>query len=154
MGCCDQGSASCCTQTVAPVWATLPCPTCRQFGAGVDAITPRHTLRGPLRSQVAPGGEYFFCATPHCGVVYYSRQGQCFHTTDLINRVTVKDASPDTPLCYCFKVLKRHALEEIARNGHCDVEALIHHKRGQKRCFCEKSNPRGTCCSSDIARWL
>lgn len=39
----------------------------------------------------------------------------------LINRVILKDDSPDTSICYCFKVLNKQALEDIARSGTKDV---------------------------------
>ncbi len=113
--------------------------------------------------MVREDGFYSFCESPGCDVVYYhslpsqagGSTGAVFTTGQLINRVTVKDGSPDTPLCYCFKVLKGEALDEIARTGGVDIKALMDRRRkpGQD-CFCERSNPRGDCCTADIRDWL
>ena len=109
-----------------------------------------------VREQVDADRHYHFCTNPDCEVVYYNdRDASVFKTDQLKNRVTIKDDSPETPLCYCFKVLKKHALEEIARTGTTDIFRQIQSKmRPGQRCFCEKSNPRGDTCTQDIKDWL
>ena len=43
-----------------------------------------------------------------------------------------------TPLCYCKKLLKEQILKMIEEG----------------KTFCEKSNPKGTCCTEDITDFL
>ena len=152
MGCCDTDSDCGCVteQWLAPV----PCPSCGQRGVVVDAITPKHTLKGAKRKEVVANATYCFCENPECDLVYYRvGSGQGFSTADLINRVTLKDEHPDTRLCYCFKISKGEVLARKERDGMVDVGALFRERKGDKACFCDKSNPRGACCTGDINRW-
>jgi len=86
--------------------------------------------------------------------VYYSDKGQRFTASDLINRVTCKDPSPETPLCYCFKISKQDALDEMNATGRSTVLSSIREQMDSKGCFCEKSNPRGACCLEEVTAWL
>jgi hypothetical protein len=138
-----------------------PCPICGQKGMTVREITPRSTLKAQYRPLVRDDTRYHFCETTECLVVYYhgadqgNVPGSIFTMDQLINRVTVKDDDPTTPLCYCFKVCKGEALAEIGEKGTVDIKGLMNRRRkpGQS-CFCEKSNPRGHCCTGDIKGWL
>lgn len=145
---CDCGSNQ--TQSIAP------CPSCGRRGVEVKLITPQHTLRKNIAVTLDSTQQYHFCENPGCKLVYYNTtDSHRFTIEDLKNSVTLKDDSPETPLCYCFKVLKQHALEEIARTGTTDVIRTIQDKmKPGQNCFCEKSNPRGDCCTKDIATWL
>ncbi len=88
-------------------------------------------------------------------MVYFDRvNGSLFKREHLINRVTIKDEHPKTPLCYCFKVLKEDALKELAQTGTTDVGVIIRERMKERGCQCEKFNPRGSCCSKDIEAWL
>jgi hypothetical protein len=136
--------------------STTACPVCRKLGSTVRLITPQSTLKKDARTKLKPEQAYHFCDNKDCEVAYYNGQDtSVFTTADLKNRVTIKDDSPDTPLCYCFKVLKKQALEEIARTGTTDVFQTIQAKmKPGQSCFCEKSNPRGDTCVQDIVTWL
>ena len=136
--------------------SSVACPICNQYGATVGEITPRHTLTKQARASFDPSLAHHFCENPDCGVVYYNGENKMvFRTDDLINRVTIKDESPETLLCYCFKVLKKHALEQLARTGATDVFQTIQSKmKPGQGCFCEKANPRGDTCVKDAKAWL
>ncbi len=136
--------------------STISCPCCNRKGVEVKLVTPQHTLRKSIAVILDSTQQYHFCENPGCDLVYYNTtDSHRFTVDDLKNRVTLKDESPDTPLCYCFKVLKQRALEEIARTGTTDVIRTIQNKmKPGQSCFCEKSNPRGDCCTGDIATWL
>ena len=138
------------------VQARVNCPACGKPGATLKPVTPKHTLVKAARERLRPGQNHFFCENPTCEVAYYNdRDRSVFTVEDLNNRVTIKDDSPDTPLCYCFKVLKRQALEEVARTGTTNVFQNIQAKmKPGQSCFCEKANPRGDTCSKDILGWL
>lgn len=159
MGCCQQTASSQDKNGFGQPPSTRPvrspCPRCGQAGVPVKPITPQHTLKAIFRQEVDATGDYHFCETPSCDVVYYQSDGtQTFTTSQLIHRVTVKDEHPDTPLCYCFKILKRDVLAEIERTGSADVVAMIQQKMARHGCQCEKLNPRGACCLDDISAWL
>lgn len=136
--------------------SSIACPVCRKLGMTVGIVTPQNTLKRDVRDRLDPKGSYHFCENPDCEVVYYNEQDISVFTTDeTVHKVTIKDASPDTRLCYCFKVLKRQALEEIARTGTTNVFATIQAKmKPGQSCTCEKANPRGDTCSKDILNWL
>ncbi|NOR52299.1 MAG: hypothetical protein GQ470_06725 [Gammaproteobacteria bacterium] len=131
------------------------CPSCDQPGQLVNEITPRHTLKGSLRKTLSTTTDYHFCENPTCDTVYFNRDGeQIFTTEQLINRVTCKDPSPETPLCYCFKITKGDALYEYQDSHQSSVLEVIEEKMGERSCFCDKSNPRGICCTTEIKVWL
>lgn len=134
----------------------IACPVCRKLGRTVNPTTPRHTLTRTVRDKLNAEHHYHFCENPDCDVVYYNNQDtSVFTTSELKNAVTIKDESPETPLCYCFKVLKKQALEDIARTGTTNVFQHIQSKmKSGQSCFCEKANPRGDTCTQDIQRWL
>lgn len=131
------------------------CPTCQNAGTPVNRITPQHTLKGPFRSTLSSEDNYHFCENPECDTVYFSADGeQSFSSKQLINRVTCKDSSPETPLCYCYKITKGDALKEYQESGESTVSQQIEQKMTEKSCFCDKSNPRGICCTDEIKDWL
>ncbi|MCI2397973.1 hypothetical protein [Aliiroseovarius subalbicans] len=134
----------------------IACPVCRTLGMTVGHITPENTLRRQVRDRLLPDATYHFCDTPSCDVVYYNdRDSSVFGTQDLVHKVTVKDDAPDTRLCYCFKVLKQQALDDLARTGTTHVFQTIQAKmKPGQSCFCEKVNPRGDTCTKDIQDWL
>ena len=100
-------------------------------------------------------GHYHFCENPDCDLVYFDCvTGVLFKREQLINRVTIKDENPKTPLCYCFKVLKEDALKELSEKGSTDVVAMIQERMKGHGCQCEKLNPREGCYLKDIETWL
>jgi len=144
--------SSCCSSSNR---ALAACPNCGQPGSSVEQITPQHTLRLELRGDIALSARYYFCETPECNHIYFSEDGkQRFSSAQLINRVTCKDPSPDTPLCYCFKITKGDVLKEYQVSGESSVITQIEGKMADKPCFCDKSNPRGLCCTTEIKSWL
>lgn len=151
---------SCCSPSkedsgVTPPVTPSSCPACQNAGQPVDRITPQHTLKRPFREEITDDGHYQFCENPDCDTVYFSDNGQqSFATEQLINRVTCKDPSPETPLCYCYKISKGDALNEYRESQQSTVLATIMQKMAEKACFCDKSNPRGACCTTDIKNWL
>ena len=151
-----QGGESDCGCGTGQVEAEVPCPVCQQRGVTVRSVTPEHTLARQARPSFDPELDHYFCENPACDVAYYNgRDDSVFRIDELKNRVTIKDDSPQTPLCYCFKVLKQQALEEIARTGTTNVfQTILAKMKPGQSCFCEKANPRGDTCSKDILAWL
>ncbi|MDH3355727.1 MAG: hypothetical protein OEL79_10995 [Chromatiales bacterium] len=148
---------SCCSSTNTDRETCSPsaCPVCKQPGQPIDSITPRHTLRTQFRSDLHERSEYFFCENPQCDCVYFnSIDAQHFITEQLINRVTCKDPSKETPLCYCFKITKGDVINEHQISGNSSVLKQIEEKMAERPCFCNKSNPRGLCCIEEITVWM
>ena len=141
----------CCSQIISDNHA---CPECGQTGMHVQAITLRHTLKQGSRNKVDDSAPYYFCAAPQCNVVYFSENSEIFTLNALINRVSQKDPSAQTPLCYCYKITKGDVLEQIAINGQTDVINVIKQHMSQTPCFCQKSNPQGVCCIDHVETWL
>ena len=148
---------SCCSSSSRDRMVSSPsyCPACQQAGQPVSKTTPRHTLKKLFRHTLSAESDYHYCDTPECSIVYFTDNGeQTFTTKQLINRVTCKDPSPETPLCYCFKITKGDALQEYRESHQSSVLETIKQKMSEKSCFCDKSNPRGVCCTTEIRRWL
>ncbi|MBF0445101.1 MAG: hypothetical protein HQL68_05890 [Magnetococcales bacterium] len=131
------------------------CPICDTIGKAVKTVTPQHTLKRQYRNKVDNGGNYHFCENPQCDVVYFDCVSESlFKQEHLINRVTIKDEHPKTPLCYCYKVLKEDVLNDFEKTGTTQVVAKIKKSMKKHGCQCEKLNPRGGCCLMDIEAWL
>lgn len=158
MSCCSTNSDTqdSCDCGTGQTRSDIACPLCRRPGATVGIITPQNTLKRQVRDRLDSDTAYHFCESPECDVVYYNdHDTSVFHTADLVHRVTIKDDAPDTRLCYCFKVLKQQALDEIAQTGTTNVfETIQSRMKPGQSCFCEKANPRGDTCVKDIRTWL
>ena len=149
MSCCETGASKNSQSAIA-------CPVCRKLGSTVSKVTTVPSLKKEVRGTLDLGMQSHFCESPDCDVVYYNEKtDQVFKTSDVKKKVTIKDDSPETPLCYCFKVLKQQALDEIAATGTTDVLQRTQAKmEAAENSLCEKLNPRGDCCTKDIKAWL
>lgn len=135
---------------------TSPCPKCGKAGKSVKAVTINAQLLKEKRENMKSDMESFhFCTSPECGVVYYNKNGnECFYEGDIKAKVTIKNDDPTTPLCYCHKYKKGDALEDIKQ---LDPKAVVKKIKGiisRDKSFCQKANPKGSCCTSDIKSWL
>lgn len=132
------------------------CPQCGKEGKSVKEETIKAQLlkekREHLRSNM---GSFHFCTSPECRVVYYNKRGdECFYEADIKAKVTIKNDDPATPLCYCHKYKKADALEDMK---HLDPKALVKKIKAiisKDKSFCQKANPKGSCCTADIKSWL
>ena len=50
------------------------CPECNKKGKKVQRLTMEHLLQPSLTGEIA-SGQYFFCESPSCQVVYFSAAG-------------------------------------------------------------------------------
>jgi hypothetical protein len=130
------------------------CPECGHSGQLLGSITPKHTLKQQYRDEIDDSLSYYFCDRANCKVVYFSQSAQLFTVDSLINLVTQKSASNETPLCYCYKITKGDVLQQIADYGQTDVLDHIKQQMEQIPCFCHKSNPQGVCCLQSVQQWL
>lgn len=114
-------------------------------------LTVLHHVKNENLARVGDG-EYKFCATPTCPVVYFAVLGDPFTVSDVRELVTIKASSDARPICYCFGFTEGDIREEIERTGQSSVPAQIGRLIKEKMCACEIRNPSGACCLGEINR--
>ena len=124
------------------------CTQCGQKGKSVPTLTVKSLIKD--HSRVAPG-DYLFCRTPACDVVYFS-EGQLFRKPDLKVRVGVKETDDPVPLCYCFDYMRSDIVGDMLEKGSTDILRRIKAEVKAGYCACEVKNPSGACCLGDITR--
>jgi hypothetical protein len=131
------------------------CPFSRDEGVHVDLITVKSLVKEHLRSSVRQDEEYLFCENPVCDIVYFSKDPtHHFETKDLKEKVTVKDRGLDVKVCYCFNHTRESIIAEIKLSGKTTVLEDIKKKMKNPGCFCEVSNPQGSCCLGNVSSWV
>jgi hypothetical protein len=136
----------CCGQPVATL--RPGCPSCGRPGRDVDRITFKALLHARALARLGPG-DYRFCPTRNCSIVYYG-SGESFHREDVLVPVFQKETEVGRTVCYCFAVSAETIRREAAAVGVSAsaerIKALV--KSG--RCACEVRNPQRTCCLGDV----
>ncbi len=144
--CCGVKAAS------APAPAVSACPGCGQKAKQVPGLTIKSLVRC-LPFRMAPG-EYHFCETPSCDVVYFpsNPQAPIFYRADVLVRVGLKEDLDPIPVCYCFGVTRKEIWGEIERTGESTVAQRIKAEVQAGNCACEVKNPSGKCCLGQVTR--
>ena len=57
-------------------------------------------------------------------------------------------------ICYCFKKSKHELFQAIKNGSEKNIVDEIKSKMKDPGCFCESSNPSGSCCLSDIQEFI
>ncbi|OGO12393.1 MAG: hypothetical protein A2Y93_01255 [Chloroflexi bacterium RBG_13_68_17] len=127
----------------------LPCPECGQAGKPVEGQTVRALVAVSLRE--VPQGDYLFCRTRDCPVVYFGEKRQAvFVKAQVRERVYQKEPdSPDVWICYCF----RHSVGEVTVGRREERDRIVAHiSAGIKadECACDLRNPQGSCCLGNV----
>lgn len=128
---------------------SIQCKGCSQMGIPAKRITLEHLIKEDKLSLIRDV-QYFFCSTPTCNVVYFSRNGDVFYKTDLKVRVGIKETEEPILVCYCFGYTKKLIQDDIAQNGYSTIEVKIKKSIKLKECKCEITNPKGVCCLGDV----
>ena len=132
------------------------CPKCDVQGKSIDEVTIKAQLKKEKRETMgSKPDELIFCNSSGCGVVYYSSSNnELFFEEDVKSKVTCKNEDPATPLCYCRKYKKADAQRDMQNME--DKELVQHIKKilSQGKSSCKKTNPKGSCCTADIKKWL
>lgn len=152
--CCDveKAGASFCelpSARVRPMREKVACPQCGQLGKPVPGQTVRSLVAVSLR--MVPQGNYLFCRTHECPVVYFHESGMpVFLNVHVRERVYQKEPDvADVWICYCF----RHSVGELtggtteARN---EIVADINAGIKAEECACDLRNPQGSCCLGNV----
>lgn len=147
----QSAGCSCSSNTM----VSIECSNCGFKGFKVTAVTIKSQLKKDTLENVKSSLEEFnFCNNPQCDTVYYSNNGdESFNQMDIKSKVTIKNDDPKTPLCYCRKLLKQDVLKMIEAKEE-NIAAKIKAILSEGKSFCEKSNPKGICCTEDIKIFL
>lgn len=128
------------------------CASCRGASRPVTRKTMLLMLKPEHLGRVGEG-EYRFCPSPDCRVVYFTDGGgPSFTTEDLRVRVGLKERDGIIPLCYCFGFDEAEARGEIERTGQSTIPQRITALIRQGMCACPARNPSGACCLGEVNR--
>lgn len=141
----------CCDSKNSDKEPSSQCKECGGIGKPVKNITLAHLVKKDKLTFIK-NIPYFFCSTPNCNVVYFSKDGEVFYKTDLKIRVGIKETEDPIPVCYCFDYTKKMILDDIAQNGYSTIEAKIKKKVKAGECRCEITNPKGVCCLGEVSK--
>jgi len=135
--------------------AGVKCPACHTVGRKVSALTAKSQLKKEVASfYEAHLEELNFCTNPACSYVYYDESGSVLiHQDEIKSKVTIKNNDLSTPLCYCQKLLKKDFYSMVSageKNIASKLKAII----ASGKSFCEKSNPKGVCCTEDVKAFV
>lgn len=130
------------------------CPVCNEQGRPVQLITVKSLLMPKLINLISEKKDYYFCNSTLCEVAYFSSEKEIFTKYDLKERATQKFNAPDVKTCFCFNVTKGEIVDELKATGDCKVLSLIKAKMKDPGCFCEISNPQGSCCLANNIAYI
>lgn len=129
------------------------CPQCKQMGNPVDRITVGALVKPERRSDIPAGDKFNFCKTSTCDVVYFLPERVLFRKGDLSIRVGLKEPNdPTIPVCYCFGWTPQKIKEEIEATGKTRAVKEIKTQVKAGNCYCEVTNPQGSCCLGNVAK--
>lgn len=152
----------------------VTCPSCEKIARRVSLVTLGALLKDQVATQIndsdhsccgSMSGEgctpisedtgWRFCDSPNCDVVYFSEEGDTqFTKPQLKVPVGMKESSGDRPLCYCFGHSVASIKGELRTKGHSDALEDIRAKMKNPGCFCETSNPSGSCCLGSVSKGI
>jgi len=128
------------------------CSQCAGASRYVTKKTMLLMLKPELFKQITDG-QYYYCANPDCGIVYFPEtQKTIFYTNHLRVRVGTKEKEEPKPLCYCFGFDESDFRDEISRTGKAVISGRIAVLLKAGMCACETRNPSGACCLGDITK--
>ncbi len=143
--CCELHPASRC--------GPAQCPACGALGKPVARITLGALLKPERRPQIPHQDEFCFCKTPTCDVVYFLPGKALFRKDDLSVLVGLKEMdNAAAPICYCFGWTPQKIRAEIEAAGTSTAIEQIKAQVKAGNCFCEVTNPQGSCCLGNVGR--
>lgn len=129
------------------------CPVCGAPGKPVQRITLDALLKPESRAKIPVQDEFCFCRTADCDVVYFQPHEALFRKEDLSVPVGLKEpANPNAPVCYCFGWTPQKIHADIETMGHGTVIEQIKAQVKAGNCYCEVTNPQGSCCLGNVSR--
>lgn len=144
---------SCCELHPPQACPPTPCPACGERGKTVGRLTLGALLKADRRPQIPNRQAFCFCKTATCDVVYFLPGRAVFRKDDLSVRVGLKEPSdPTVPVCYCFGWTPENIRAELEVTGHSTVIDQIKTQVKAGNCYCEVTNPQGSCCLGNVAQ--
>lgn len=144
---------SCCELHPPQPCPPTPCPACGQHGKTVGRLTLGALLKPDRRPQIPNQPEFCFCKTPTCEVVYFLPGRVLFRKDDVAVRVGLKQSHDATvPVCYCFGWTPEKIRAELVETGRSTVIDQIKAQVKVGNCYCEVTNPQGSCCLGNVAK--
>ena len=145
--CCELHSPTTCGPTA--------CPACGALGKPVKRLTLGALLTPEARPRIPQQEECCFCRTATCEVVYFRKDEVLFRKKDLAVRVGLKEPNdPTASICYCFGWTLQRMRAEIAATGKSTAIDQIKAQVKAGNCYCEVTNPQGSCCLGNVAAAL
>jgi hypothetical protein len=119
----------------------------------VARITLGALLKPEARPRIPVQDAFCFCKTPSCEVVYFSDGQALFRKDDLAVPVGLKEpGNPTAPVCHCFGWTPQKIRAEIETTGQSTAVDQIKTQVKAGHCFCEVTNPQGSCCLGNVAQ--
>lgn len=129
------------------------CPSCGTLGKSVQRLTVGAMLKPDQRPNIPKGDAFSFCRTADCDVVYFRPNEILFRKGELTVQVHQKEPNdPTVPVCYCFDWTPEKIRTEIERTGQSTVLDQVKAQVKADNCYCEVTNPQGSCCLGNIAK--
>jgi len=129
------------------------CPACGELGRPVQRLTLGALVKAKYRARIPHQEAFCFCKTPSCEVVYFAAGKALFKKDDLGVPVGLKEPSdPTAPVCYCFGWTPQRIRAEIDTAGKSTVIEQIKAQVKAGNCYCEVTNPQGSCCLGNVAQ--
>ena len=129
------------------------CPSCGVLARPVQRQTVGALLKPDRRAEIPHQDEFCFCRTPDCDVVYFRANEVLFRKGDV--RVRVHQKEPNDPkvlVCYCFDWTPEKIRAQLERAGKSTAVDEIKAQVKAGNCYCEVTNPQGTCCLGNVAK--
>lgn len=136
---------ACCKISTTP----CPCPVCGNMGRKVTSLTLDNHVSSPSRKGL--GNDVTFCLHPDCEVIYCNPTGKVVRRNETVLPVTIKDPGDRVYVCYCFKFKRGDIRRDLRENGKTNIPDKIRKGIQEGRCDCERKNPQGACCLSNVA---
>ena len=128
------------------------CPECGELGKTVQRITVGALVKPEKRPTIPAGKEFYFCRNPSCNAVYFLPERVLFYEGDLSVPVSLKEPNdPNLPICYCFGWTAEKIRSEIQSTGKSTAIDQIKAQVRAGNCYCEVTNPQGSCCLGNVS---
>lgn len=125
------------------------CPACGGVGRAVGIETLLHLLRQPWQRE-PEAGDYLFCASEGCAVVYFTADGSRTIPADQLRvEVGQKGSALERPLCYCFDIRHLDVADPTERER---LRQWVIRRTADRQCQCTTRNPSGRCCLADFPK--
>ena len=143
----------CCELHPPVVCGPTKCPACGELGKPVQRLTLGALVKSEYRTRIPHQEAFCFCRTPTCDAVYFLPNQVIFRKDDLSVPVGLKEPdNPTAPVCYCFGWTLQKIRAEIEATGRSTVIDQIKAQVKAGNCYCEVTNPQGSCCLGNVGR--